>query len=296
MQYSAMSLQFESEKNRKAFIYTASICAALLLLFIVYKWPRQIVLKEPVTQDLIAINLGNESEGWGEDQPLIKGEMSPEENQPAPPKEQAAAPVANEEPARDITDDNETDEDAAAVAKPPVKDPEAKKITDKPTPAVTKPSPNPTPAVAPAPTPRKPRITYNGPGNGNGNGATEDNGYRMQGNNPNGTGDRGNPNGKPDSYGNNPTGKSGVSVVKGARPLNMGNMKFQEDFNEKAKVYLEIRYNSSGNFISCSISKGTTTSNNTILSIAKRKATELKFPPTSGEDGVSTLLFNFVVQ
>jgi hypothetical protein len=61
----------------------------------------------------------------------------------------------------------------------------------------------------PAPKPQKPKLTYNGPGNGTGNGATEDNGYRNQGNKPGGTGDAGDPTGKPDSYGNTPVEKTG---------------------------------------------------------------------------------------
>jgi outer membrane biosynthesis protein TonB len=296
MQYSAMSLQFESEKNRKAFIYTASICAAMLLLFILFKWPRQVVLKEPITQDLIAINLGNESEGWGEDQPLIKGEMSPEENQPAPPKEQAAAPVANEEPARDITDDNETDADAAAVTKPPVKDPEAKKITDKPTSAVTKPSPNPTPSVAPAPTPRKPRITYNGPGNGNGNGATEDNGYRMQGNNPNGTGDRGNPNGRPDSYGNSPTGRTGAGgprVTGGDRKI-IKYYAFQGDL-EKATIYAQVKVSPDGSGTFIGFGKNSTARSAAYAEAIRNYLRNVQFDKSDHESTV-TVQFNFTVK
>lgn len=295
MQYSAMSLQFESEKNRKAFIYTAGICAALLLLFIVFKWQRQVVLKEPVTQDLIAINLGNESEGWGEDQPLIKGEMSPEENQPAPPKQQAS-PVANEEPARDITDDNETDEDAAAVAKPPVKDPEAKKITDKPTSAVTKPTPNPTPAVAPTPAPRKPRLTYNGPGNGNGNGATEDNGYRMQGNNPNGTGDRGNPNGRPDSYGNSPTGRTGSGgprVTGGDRKI-IKYYAFQGDL-EKATIYAQVKVSPDGSGTFIGFGKNSTARSAAYAEAIRNYLRNVQFDKSDHESTV-TVQFNFTVK
>ena len=55
---------------------------------------------------------------------------------------------------------------------------------------------------------------------------------------------------------------------------------------------LDVKYNSAGTFISSAVSKGTTTSNNTILSIAKRKAASLKFP-ASDDGGVSTIIFNF---
>ena len=72
----SMSATFESEKNRKAFLYTAVICIAILLLAILISWrlPQHPPL---VLQDLIEINLGNNAEGFGQVQPLIKGEKSP---------------------------------------------------------------------------------------------------------------------------------------------------------------------------------------------------------------------------
>jgi hypothetical protein len=294
MQYSAMSLQFESEKNRRAFLYTVLICVVLILLFLIPNWPT-ILIKEPVAQDLIAINLGNESEGWGEEQPLIKGEMSDQDNQPAPPKEQAAAPVANDEPARDITDDNEKDEDAAAVTKPPVKDPTAKKITDNPTAAVTK--PNPTPAVTPAPAPQKPKLPlYRGPGNGNGNGATEDNGYRNQGNNPNGTGDRGNPNGRPDSYGNNPTGRSGSGgprVTGGDRKI-IKYYAFQGDL-EKATIYAQVKVSPDGSGTFIGFGKNSTARSAAYAEAIRNYLRNVQFDKSDHESTV-TVQFNFTVK
>ena len=71
-----MSASFEAEKNRKAFTYTAAIVAALLLLAIFWTWTI-LPTPPPVAQDLIEINLGNLSEGFGEVQPLIKGDKSP---------------------------------------------------------------------------------------------------------------------------------------------------------------------------------------------------------------------------
>ena len=153
-----------------------------------------------------------------------------------------------------------------------------------------------TPIIAPpSPKPAKPKLTYNGPGSGKGNGATEDNGYQFQGNKPGGKGDAGDPSGKPDSYGNSPGGKTGVSVTKGVRPLNMRDLRFEDDFNENAIVFLDIKYSASGNFISSVIAKGTTTSKSSIIGIAKRKAAELKFP-TSIDGGISTVVFNFKIQ
>jgi hypothetical protein len=291
MQYAAMSIQFELEKNRKAFLYTAIICAVLLLLFILYKWQRPEVKRPPV-QDLIAINLGNESEGWGEEQPLVKGEMSPEENRPEPPQ-QAPAPPAEEEPARDVTDDNETDEEAAPVAKPPVKDPAAKKITDKPTSTTAKPSPTPTPAP-PAPPVRKPRLVYNGPGNGNGNGATEDNGFRNQGNNPNGRGDAGSPNGRPDSYGTNPVGRSGgPRVTSGDRKI-IKYYAFQGDL-DKATIYAIVKVTPEGSGSFVGFGKNSTARSAAYADAIRNYLRNVQFDKSDHESMV-TVQFNFTVK
>jgi hypothetical protein len=287
-----MSIQFEIEKNRKAFLYTAIICALLLLCFIVFKWQRQ-QIPEPPVQELLAINLGNESEGWGEEQPLIKGEMSPEENQPAPPKQQAAAPPDNDEPARDITDDNETDKDAAPVEKPPVRDPAAKKITDRPVTAAPKPNTAPTPAPpAPAPKPKLP--LYKGPGNGNGNGATEDNGYRSQGNNPNGTGDRGSPNGRPDSYGTNPAGtRPGGPRVMGDRKI-IKYYAFPGDL-EKATIYALVKVTPDGTGSFVGFGKNSTARSAAYAEAIRNYLRNVQFDKSDHESTV-TVQFNFTVK
>ena len=85
-----MESTFEAEKNKKAFSYTALICGVLLILAWFISWPI-LSPTAPVAQDLLEINLGNNDEGFGEEQPLIKGEMSPTPPQPAPAPQQAAA-------------------------------------------------------------------------------------------------------------------------------------------------------------------------------------------------------------
>jgi len=292
MYYTAtMNAAFESEKNRKAFFYTAAIVAALLLIAILWKWTTPPPPK-PVAEDLIEINLGDFGEGFGDVQPLIKGEKSPG-NEPA--EKQNQAPAATSTTATEpVQADDSKDADAAPVVKP---DKPTPKINTTPQP-VTQPvkNPSPTPVVA-VPKPQKPKIAgYGGPPTGKGNGATEDNGYTYQGNKPGGKGDAGDPNGKPDSYGNTPGGKSGgASVTKGIRPYNLGDLRFQDDFNENAKVYIDIRYNAAGTFVSSTVSRGTTTSNAKILSIARQKVSALKFPPSEG-GGITTILLNFKVQ
>ncbi len=285
-----MSATFEAEKNKKAFAYTIVICGTLLLLAFLISWP---ILQPPIPipQELLEINLGNNEEGMGEIQPLIKGEM-------APPQEVSPPAASNESPKPEETKEIKPDENAEVNAAPVAKTEKKilkKKIEIKPEKKVVKKIKN-TPIIAPpSPKPAKPKLTYNGPGSGKGNGATEDNGYQFQGNKPGGKGDAGDPSGKPDSYGNSPGGKTGVSVTKGVRPLNMRDLRFEDDFNENAIVFLDIKYSASGNFISSVIAKGTTTSKSSIIGLAKRKAAELKFP-TSVDGGISTVVFNFKIQ
>lgn len=288
---SSIEASYEAEKNRKAFMYTAIIVAVFLLLALFITWPN-LPPKPIVVQDLIEINLGNNEEGFVTVQPLIKGDMGPSQQREVV-QQKSAAPQPSP---KEIVPDEKADADADAA---PV---------DKPTKAIAKPINTavqpiakpvkvltPAPVVLPTPKPQKPKATYNGAGNGKGNGATESNGDTYQGSKPGGKGDAGSESGKPDSYGNNPGGRSGVSVTRGTRPLNLGALKFEDDFNENAKIYLDVSYSASGSFTGCEIAKGTTTFNNTIISIAKRKAAQLKFPATD-DGGVSTILFNFKVQ
>ena len=285
-----MPATFEAEKNKKAFAYTIAICGTLLLLAFLISWP---ILQppSPIAQELLEINLGNNEEGLGEMQPLIKGEMAPtQKSTPPAPVVAEATQVDNKE----IQPDENAQADAAPITKTNKKS--TKKVIVHPPVTLPLKKSKTSPITIPSlPKPAKPKLTYHGPGTGTGNGATEDNGYRYQGNKAGGKGDAGDPAGKPDSYGNSPGGKSGISVTKGVRPLNMGALRFEDDFNENAIVFLDVKYSASGTFISSAIAKGTTTSKSTIIGIAKRKAGELKFP-VSADGGLSTIVFNFKIQ
>jgi outer membrane biosynthesis protein TonB len=286
--------EFEAEKNRKALMYTAVIIGLFLLIAIFYTWPLQ-VPPTPTVMDLIDVNLGNEQEGMGDVQPLVKGDRAPD-NQSVASHHTATHKVA-EEPSQNIqADENNKDENAAPVVKTEKKVEKAK-IENKETSIKPSKNINPSPVVNPNPAPPKPKIPLYKGGTGNGgNGATEDNGYRNQGYKP-GNGDAGSPDGKADAYGNSPGGKSGFSVVRGLsgrRPIHFPDM--QGDFNENAKVYVDIKVNAAGTVTSASISKGTTTSNPTLRNIAIEKAKQLKFPPAQSDIESGTILFNFVLK
>lgn len=102
---------------------------------------------------------------------------------------------------------------------------------------------------------------------------------------------------RPDAYKNSPSGGSGISIVRGLsgrRPIHFPNMK--GDFNENAKVYVDIKVDASGKVVSATVARGTTTSNSSLRDIATQKAYELKFPPAQNNIESGTLLFNFVLK
>jgi hypothetical protein len=275
-----MSATFETEKNRKAFIYTALICGAILLIALLVSWSPVIHPPKPV-EEFIEINLGNDIEGFGEVQPLIKGEKAPAdesapEPQPAPPKTATA---------EDIKTDDNTDPESAPITKP-VKTPV--KVT---APAVV---PTPTP---PAPKPQKPKIAgYNGPKGGTGNGATEDNGYKYEGNKPGGTGDAGSPNGKPDSYGNNPGGKTGgggLRVSKGDRTI-VNNYIFMGDL-PPATINAVIKVSPAGRGVFVTFDKGSTSTDSKYANAIRGYLPNIEFSK-SDHESVVTVPFNFRVQ
>ncbi|MEO7800481.1 MAG: hypothetical protein ABIR81_00695 [Ginsengibacter sp.] len=283
---------FEADKNRKAMLSTAGICALLLVIFIFYTWPLQ-SNPIPAVQDLIEINLGNEVEGAGDIQPLVKGDPAPEVSKP---RSVAKAAPAKEEPAEDMKADEEDDPEAAPINKPVKPKPEAKTVAKEVALQTVK-SPVSAPVVNTTTAPPKPKLpSYKGGNGTGGNGAAEDNGYRNQGYKT-GSGDAGSPDGKPDSYGNSPGGRSGVSVVRGLsgrRPTSFPSM--QDDFNENAKVYVDIKVDAAGRVTSAAISRGTTTSSASLRSIAIQKAKQLKFPSSQNDEESGTILFNFILK
>lgn len=276
MYYNAtMSASFEAEKNRKALAYTAVICGTILLIAILVSWQLPTTPK-PLFQDLIEINLGNEVEGSGDVQPLVKGEKAPSTTV----AEQLHSVAAADNTAKEVPTDDNTDKESAPVTKP-VKTPV--KIT------------TPTPVVTPEPKPQKPKIAgYNGPKNGTGNGATEDKGYKYQGNNPGGKGDAGNPNGKPDSYGNNPGGKSGGSlrVSKGDRTI-VNNYIFSGVL-PKALINAVIKVSPDGRGTFVTLDRGSTSSGSEYVNAIRNYLPNIQFSKADHES-IVTVPFNFTV-
>lgn len=272
-------------------MYTLAICGTLLLLFFWISWPINKIPPPPPIQDLIEVNLGNEFEGMGDEQPLIKGERAPSQD-PVPLPQNTTAAASNDA-AKDIETDDNANEEAAPVTK--VEKNNSKKL-DAPKENVTKPvkTNNPSTVATPAPPkPQKPKYAYNGTGAGKGNGADQDNGYTNQGNNPNGKGDDGVPDGKPDSYGNNPGGRSGGPKVFGNRKI-VKYYSFTGDL-EKATINAVVKVSPAGIGTFMSFGKGSTRTSAQYANAIKDYLRNIQFDKAADESTV-TVQFNFNVQ
>lgn len=269
-----MTETFESEYKRKALIYTSIICSVLLLLFIFIRWTVT-PPAETVVQDLIELNLGSFNEGYGEEEPLVKGSptVSKEEDnsQTAKPEQ----PTEND----NVNPDDNADDVAAPVTKTEVK-PKAQPEKNKTITPVT-------------PTPVKPKLVYQGANTGkNGNNPDEDN-FKYQGKNSGGTGDAGDPNGNKDSYGNNPGGNAGgPQVISGTRKI-VAHYKFNGDLS-KATIYALVKVSPEGVGSFVGFGKGTTNQNAAYSSAIKNYLSKIKFNQTASEDQV-TIKFIFDV-
>lgn len=284
-----MTHNFESQKNLRAGSYTFGICVLLLLIFFFVKWSNH-PLPLPSVDEGMEVNLGSSDAGFGTDQPFEPGSPSPKEMQQFTPPQ----PVHQvTEAAKDVeTDDRE--EDAPVVKKPPFVKPEATKIPEK---EVVKNIPKKTaPVETPAPPAPKPKAVFKGT-TGTGTGGNEAETYKKGGSEgiAGGRGDQGKPGGDPNSKNyEGGGGNSGVTISKGLSGRRFTSLpSFEDDFNENAKVAVEIKVNESGKVISAVYQpRGSTTGSATLKAIATRKAMQIKLNE-SGEESNGTIVFNF---
>ncbi|MES2004275.1 MAG: hypothetical protein V4450_07125 [Bacteroidota bacterium] len=292
--YQSMSATFEREKNLKASAYTAMICVLVFLLFFFMQWTLP-QIPPPDFGEGIEVNLGNSETGLGDVAPLKPGDPSPTEDaKSAPPK---SVPQASNQPK--INTDEYADGDAPAVNKPI-------KAANKPvnTAAETR-KVNPTAVTNPTPAPPKPKAVFKGGTSttSSGNRADSYNGKQNQGI-AGGKGDQGNPNGNPnsDSYKGNAAsgnggsgGTGGVSIRSGLDGRRITKLpSFEDEFNENAKVAVDITVDKAGNVTMAVVNqRGTTTTNQSIRAIALRKARSLKLNSGTADEQTGTLVFNF---
>jgi outer membrane biosynthesis protein TonB len=297
---------FDQDKNLKASTYTILLVGGLLIISFLISWAPPPPIEIPVEEGM-EVNLGNSEMGAGDIQPLLPDEPVDliEEVKPSPP--QAAA---QEAPVKDIETNDEDLEAPPAVVKKPVEKPK-KKPEVKPTPEIPKPVTKPKPEAKPVetpPAPPKPKFIYKGQsGNTSGQGGNNadtyqpSNGQGIAG----GKGDQGKPNGSADSdsytgNGGSGSGGSGISISRGLQGRRISSRpSFEEDFNENAKIAVDIKIDASGKVVSVAIQpRGTTTGNTSMKAIALQKARQLKFTPDENAPDVQlgTIVFNFRIK
>lgn len=290
-----MSASFEREKNLKASAYTGIICAFLFLLFFFLQWtlPR---IPPPSFGEGIEVNLGNSETGLGDVPPQSPGEPSATADvKNASPK---SIPQATAQPK--INTDAYADGEAPAINKTITK--RVTKPIIEPARVVKK---TPAAVINPTPAPPKPKAVFKGGTSTttSGNRADSYNGIKNQGI-AGGKGDQGNPNGNPnsDSYKGNASrgnggngGNSGVSIRSGLDGRRITRLpSFEDDFNENAKVAVDITVDRAGNVTMAVVNqRGTTTTNQHVRNIALRKARSLKLNSGNSDEQTGTLVFNF---
>lgn len=281
-----MSDLFEQQKKTKAGTITGGIAAGLVLLLFLIKWPIP-TIPPPVVDEGIEINLGSSDAGFGTDQPRLPGEPAPAQQVAYTPPQ--AAP-SHTEAVKDVeTDDKESD--APAITKPVNPKPNATKIDEQSKPVKARPVTQP---VAETPAPPRPKAVLGHTVGGNGNGGNGADDYSRGGNQgvAGGVGDQGRPGGNP-----NGTAYSGTPRNFGVRVLNIPSQSFEDDFNQNAKIAVEIVVDEGGHITSAQLtSKGSTgTATPQMKATALRLAKQLKMGSSDGgQKGI--VVFDFKVR
>jgi len=285
----------ERDKNVKAGVYTGVVCTVLLILFFFAQWTLPTIPAPPLNEG-IEVNLGNSDEGLGDIAPQVPGEPTNDDQETYSPPATSQPVAQQEQPIQG--DENEADDvpTVNSTPKPVVKN----TAPPRNVPPAVKPRPATQPvSVTPTPVPPKAKAVYKGgTANGTGgNGADSYNGVRNQGV-VGGNGDQGKPNGNPnsDSYqGNGGSGKSGVSIRSGLGGRRFSRLPaFEDEFNQPAKVAVNIKVAANGSVTSATINlQGTTTTNANIRSIAIRKALQLKLNAAAADEQVGVIVFDF---
>ncbi len=274
---STMQNNFEREKNTKAAGITLLLSIILFIVFTFIRWtiPQEV---PPPVETGIEVNLGNSESG---------NESASTAQQPGDPANDNTAINA----AQPITEPN------TPLPQPVDADPnEASTVT------VPKPTAEPkkTPTVTPPPMVARAQMGKldGGKDNGGNHGDSYD-GTPREGSDNKGDGNKGRPNGTPngDSYeGNAASGNKGIVIKSGLKGRKINKYPtFEDDFNENAKIAVDITVDTKGNVIEATVNPkaGTTTPNKSMWNIAIRKAKELKLTPATEDVEKGTIVFNF---
>ncbi len=285
---------FEREKNLKALGMTILVTGSVFLLFFLVSWTLPVIPPPPVDEG-VEVNLGNTDQGMGSVAPQIPGNPTLANETVSHPPPSSASRV-QPDAFKEVADNNEPDAPAIRTAAKPLLTPHHRETAPPVKRNDNKPTLNPTPARP------RPKALYHGgtnPGSG-GNTADSYNGVKDQGI-AGGKGDQGSPNGNPnsDSYtGNGGSGNSGVVISRGLEGRSFRQYpSFQDNFNQNAKVAVDITVDRNGNVIKATIQpRNTTTTNDHIRAIAISKAKQLKLSAGNVDEQSGTIMFTFKLQ
>jgi hypothetical protein len=289
-----MADSFESQKNLKATGYTAALLG-LLFVILLYSWTLPVEAPPPVEEG-IEVNLGNSDKGMGTDQPYLPGKPAAEDKEKYTPPKQA---VVEKQPVKDVETDDNNKEDAPVIKHPPVTKPDATKLPDKDL-TTKRVKPVKQPEIMPVkPVIRHPKALM-GTVAGTGNGGNDADDFKPGGNQgvAGGKGDQGAPGGNPNSnnYTGGGHGNSGIVRTGGLRGRAIVSYpNFTDDFNQNATIVLDLHVDENGNVLSAEYDmRGSTTSDGTLIQIAKRKVKQMKFAAT-GQESFGGLICNLRV-
>ena len=286
-----MSDSFEAKKNAQASMMTLGVAGLILLIFILIKMDFP-TFETPIVDNAVEVNLnipdevapvvGGGGGGGGGNPVQATGPAGTAYNPPQPGEKD------------DVKDIEDNDKESPPVLKPDNPKPKATKINTNHSVVKTEPKP-----VVETPTPPKPKAvlgkTLGGSATG---GGTADNydrsGYKGTGN---GVGDgpgTGGGSGTGNGGGNGPGNGPGTGPKNfGTKAITVANQSFEDEFNENAKVAMDIVADERGRVLSATFQpRGSTTSNRKLIDIAERRAFELKLG-TSGGGQKGTVIFNF---
>jgi hypothetical protein len=262
---------------------------------LLYSWTLPVEAPPPVEEG-IEVNLGNSDKGMGTDQPYLPGKPAAEDKEKYTPPKQA---VVEKQPVKDVETDDNNKEDAPVIKHPPVTKPEATKLPDKDL-TTKRVKPVKQPEIMPVkPVVRHPKALM-GTVAGTGNGGNDADDFKPGGNQgvAGGKGDQGAPGGDPNSnnYTGGGHGNSGVAISRGLSGRHItGTPSFTDDFNENAKVAVDIHVDAGGNVTDATYQpRGSTTADDQMKAIALRKAKLVKFNAGDNES-VGTIIFNFKI-
>jgi hypothetical protein len=223
---------------------------------------------------------------------LSPGDPAPEAKPKTAPAKEQTPPTAK--PAIE-TNDNHNDE-APAISQPLKKKVSAKAPVIRETARrVTQQT-----IVNPTPAPPHPKAVYKG---GTGTGGNDQDAFNKSQNEgvAGGQGDQGKPNGDPNSKsytGNGGTGHSGAAIVRGLQGRSFTLPSFQGDFNENAKVAVDLKVDRNGHVVGASYQpRGSTVSDgSSFADRAIELAHELKFNTGNVDEQTGTIVFSFKVR